>query len=309
MKVELVLNILARPVVKAHMESLSERMRTLEDFLLKQGLQLPGESSTGHGLPQPQENSQPKNGIQDSPALEDDMIEVLNPINAQLQTEEDHEHGLADVSDSSKQPLVQSTPSSASPQSTTSSQSILNHILSTHGHWSYDENSGRLRYFGPTTNFHIYSGAKNFPYILDSRGQERHGLSILEDISPATKEYLMDLYWTYYNTVLHVVHMEAFLDDQREGRHTHYSALLHICILAMGIRFADPTRPDINGLLLGTGRESRLQIEAKRLLEYELQIPGGLPSVQALLILGDLECAVGRDNTGWMYVGKGNCLI
>lgn len=291
------------------MESLSERMRTLEDFLLKQGLQLPGESSNEPKATNPSEHSQPQNGIQDSPALEDDMIEVLNPTNDQPQLRNTHEEGLADVSDSLKQPPTQSALSNASPQSTTSSQSILNHILSTHGHWSYDENSGRLRYFGPTTNFHIYSGAKNIPYILDSRGQERHGLSILEDISPATTEYLMDLYWTYYNTVLYVVHKEAFLEDQREKRHVNYSALLHICILAMGIRFADPTRPDINGLLLGAGRESRLQIEAKRLLEYELQIPGGLPSVQAMLILGDLECAVGRDNTGWMYVGKNNSVV
>ncbi|KEF56742.1 uncharacterized protein A1O9_06932 [Exophiala aquamarina CBS 119918] len=291
------------------MESLSERMRKLEDFLLKQGLQLPGESNDEQDAARPEECIRPRNGSTISAPLENDMIEVLNPAKEKPQAHDIHDRpdrpdkGLVDTATGLKPPSTQSVFSGASPQSTTSSQSILNNILSTHGHWSYDENSGRLRYFGPTTNFHIYSGAKHVPYILDSRGQERHGLSILEDISPATKEYLMDLYWTYYNSVLFVVHSEAFLADQREGRHVHYSALLHICILAMGIRFADSTRPDINGLLLGVGRESRLQLEAKRLLEYELQIPGGLPSVQALLILGDLECAVGRDNTGWMYVG------
>jgi hypothetical protein len=36
----------------------------------------------------------------------------------------------------------------------------------------------------------------------------------------------------------------------------------------------------------------------------ELERPGGIPSVQAFLLLGDLECGIGRDNTGWMYAGE-----
>ena len=34
------------------------------------------------------------------------------------------------------------------------------------------------------------------------------------------------------------------------------------------------------------------------MLEYELEQPGGIPSIVALLLLGDLECGVGRDNVG-----------
>jgi hypothetical protein len=50
-------------------------------------------------------------------------------------------------------------------------------------------------------------------------------------------------------------------------------------------------------------RESDLHREAKYLFEYELEKPRGIPSVQALLILGDLEGGVGRDDTGWMIGG------
>jgi hypothetical protein len=50
-------------------------------------------------------------------------------------------------------------------------------------------------------------------------------------------------------------------------------------------------------------RESSLHREAKYMLDFELERPGGIPSVVALLILGDIECAVGRDNLGWIYGG------
>ncbi|OCL04444.1 hypothetical protein AOQ84DRAFT_416253 [Glonium stellatum] len=50
-------------------------------------------------------------------------------------------------------------------------------------------------------------------------------------------------------------------------------------------------------------RESTLHREAKYMLDHELERPGGIPSVVALLLLGDLECQVGRDNPGWLYAG------
>jgi hypothetical protein len=39
------------------------------------------------------------------------------------------------------------------------------------------------------------------------------------------------------------------------------------------------------------------------MLDLELECPGGIPSVAALLLIGDLEVGVGRDNPGWMYAG------
>lgn len=50
-------------------------------------------------------------------------------------------------------------------------------------------------------------------------------------------------------------------------------------------------------------RESTLHREAKYMLDLELERPGGVPSIAALLILGDSEVGVGRDNVGWMYAG------
>jgi len=71
----------------------------------------------------------------------------------------------------------------------------------------------------------------------------------------------------------------------------------------MGYRYADTTRPDIRNLTL-TNKESTLHREAKYLVEFEFENPGGIPCVQALLILGQLESGCGRDSVGWTYAGK-----
>jgi hypothetical protein len=126
---------------------------------------------------------------------------------------------------------------------------------------------------------------------------------VIRGLSEETRDYLLDLYWKYYNSVLQVVSQEAFLEDKATGRSANYSGFLHVCLLAMGFRFADTKRQDMQPLLSHKDRENELHREARRLIEYELESPGGVPSVQALLILGDLECAAGQDNTGWMYVG------
>lgn len=51
-------------------------------------------------------------------------------------------------------------------------------------------------------------------------------------------------------------------------------------------------------------RSSVLSIQSRQLLDNELDKPAGLPLIQALLLLGDFECAVGRDSVGWLYAGE-----
>jgi len=277
-------------------------MRSLEELLLKQQSERstsnPGNTTT-LAVEQSQHNG-PSQATPPSTIEESETIEVEHAVNTN-----NPPVGPAPIDgDELQSPRVQSVCTNSSPLSTVSNDRVLTHILSTQGHWTYDDSTGRLRYFGPTTNFHIYSTLSNWAHSLDCRDQQRYGLSILRDIPQETQDYLLDLYWTYYNCVLFVVHREAFLSDMKEGRNAHYSAFLHLTLLAMGMRFADTSLPHVSGLLLGSGRESRIQREARRLVEFESASPGGLPSIQALLILGDLECATGRDGTGWMYSGR-----
>jgi hypothetical protein len=193
--------------------------------------------------------------------------------------------------------------------STSSKESIVKRLLSTRGHLSFDQLSGRLRYFGPTTNCHIYSELN--PSEDASRAaleQQRRTEKVIRSLSTDSNDYLMDLYWQHYNPVIHVVHREAFEEDRENGRTQYYSGFLHICMLAMAYqRCADKSRPDMMRIGL-PARESTLHKEAKYMLDCELEQPGGIPSIQALLLLGDLECGVGRDNLGWLYAGMANRL-
>ncbi|KIW74829.1 hypothetical protein Z517_11599 [Fonsecaea pedrosoi CBS 271.37] len=127
---------------------------------------------------------------------------------------------------------------------------------------------------------------------------------LLQRIPPASQTYLMDLYWEHYNRIFRIVHKESFYQGASNPGSPSYSGFLHVCLLAMGFTFADKSRPDMQRFLASTREgESTLHTEARRLAKYEMDIPGGLSSIQALLILADLESGVGRDVTGWMYVG------
>ena len=281
--------------------SLTERVALLETMLKEHGAEPPPANhppKTRHGLPRDEdpspsrktaetrtlqeENSSP--GSQPSPQ---DGFGDLDPDHIENQSH----HGDADSTGS---------PSMLPPPK---KDGMVSRLLSTRGHLSFDQLSGRLRYFGPTTNCHVHSDAENpFDMTQDSSEQARRAEKIIRSLPMETYEYLMDLFWTYYNSVIHVLHQEAFNEDREAGRTQFYSGFLHVCVLAMGFRFADKQRPDIQKISLPQ-MECTLHREAKYMLDHELERPGGIPSVVALLLLGDLECGVGRDNLGWLYGG------
>ncbi|KAL4963405.1 transcription factor domain-containing protein [Aspergillus stella-maris] len=182
--------------------------------------------------------------------------------------------------------------------------SMAHRLLSARGHVSFDQLAGRQRYFGPTTNCHIYLdiSSESEESRRQAIEQQRRTQRVLSALSQTAHDYLMQLFWTHYNSVIRVVHQEAFEAGKDAGGGPYYSGFLHICILAAGYRFADKQRPDMVRITL-PGRESLLHREAKYMLDYEMERPGGLPSIAALLLLGDLEVGCGRDNAGWLYSG------
>ncbi|KAK6366875.1 hypothetical protein LTS17_010426 [Exophiala oligosperma] len=186
-----------------------------------------------------------------------------------------------------------------------SSKGLTDRLLDPLGQLSIDHGTGRLRYFGPLTNLHSFWDVSLSTDIAKRRENNEITTSILRNLSVETHDYLMSCFWIYHNAIFHVVHKEAFYKDKESEKGKNYSGLLHICILAMGYRFADKSRQSVRRLAIATcPRESILHREAKRLFEHELRQPGGIPSIQALLLLADLECGCGRDNTGWMYAGN-----
>lgn len=184
-------------------------------------------------------------------------------------------------------------------------EDIVHRLLSTRGNLSFDQLSGRIRFFGPTANSHVYAESTDRFDSREPPEQVRRAERIIRSLNIETHDYLMSNFWEYYNSVLQIIDRPAFEADRESQNPKFYSSFLHITVLAMGYRGADMDREDMKRISLGN-RESTLHREAKYMLDIELERPGGIPSVQALLLLGDLECGVGRDNTGWMYSGKLN---
>lgn len=182
-------------------------------------------------------------------------------------------------------------------------EDVIHRLLSTKGNLSFDQISGRLRFFGPTANSHVYAEPTSLSDNHEPPEQIRRAVKTIQSLSQETHDYLIDGFFHYYNSVIQIIDRKAFETDRSSKSSKFYSHFLHIAVLAMGYRAADMDRDDMRQITLNP-RESTLHREAKHMLDIELERPGGIPSVQALLLLGDLECGVGRDNTGWMYSGE-----
>lgn len=180
---------------------------------------------------------------------------------------------------------------------------IIHRLLSTKNNLSFDQISGRLRFFGPTANSHVHAESTGLSDTREPPEQIRRAEKIISSLSRETHDYLIDGFFQYYNSVIQIIDRDAFEADRISKSSKFYSHFLHVTVLATGYRAADVDREDMRKITVNP-RESSLHREAKHMLDIELERPGGIPSVQALLLLGDLECGVGRDNTGWMYSGK-----
>ncbi|KAH6623429.1 fungal-specific transcription factor domain-containing protein [Chaetomium tenue] len=181
------------------------------------------------------------------------------------------------------------------------------HLLCTRGSYTFDQGARRTRFFGPTANHHVYAKSANTFAPLEQSSHDFRAEQLILNLRPATYDHLMRCFWEYYNSWQQVVDEPAFEAGRASQDARFYSVFLHLTMLAIGYRFADWDREDVKTITLGN-RESTLHREAKTMLEAELERPGGVPSVQALLMLADLECGVGRDTTGWMYSGMANRL-
>jgi hypothetical protein len=169
----------------------------------------------------------------------------------------------------------------------------------------FDMASGRVRFFGPTTNMHILSRSTSNSFKLKESFWPIS--TLVRDLSPETHDYIIDLFFDCHNSALHIVHKWAFFDDLRTGGTQWYSTFLHMCMLAEGYRYADKSRPDIRRLSSpapsSPSSSSIFHTHAKKMAELELVKPGGVPSIQAFFLLGDLEVGIGRDDVGWMFAG------
>ncbi|KAK2056517.1 fungal-specific transcription factor domain-containing protein [Colletotrichum caudatum] len=274
------------------MSSLSNRIAMLEGMLLERGVKPPPAvhpPKSRHGAPMPSGMSHGQQKSLDERLNAPEVPSPLGPGN---------QDGTASLRKG------QSSFCLPGPRM----EDVIQRLLSTRGTPSVDHFSGKLRVFGLDFNPHAHHTEPTDDSVCrEPTEQVCRAEHIIRSLTSPTHDYLMNNFWTYYNSVLKVVHRETFECSRESQDAKFYSPFLHVSMLAMGFRFADPGREDTKRIALGN-RESSLQREAKLMLEVVLERSGGIPGVQALLLLSDLECGVGRDYTGRMYAGMANRL-
>ncbi|KAF9775722.1 hypothetical protein IL306_006155, partial [Fusarium sp. DS 682] len=293
-----------RPISKAYMSSLSDRISMLEGLLLEKGVAPPPAthppktrrdfqdivtSTAGNLDLSPQ--SDPRSMGNEDHSLPDSHVDDFaiheNKSGAGNQREKRQLHSRSNE-DSPFRVLD------------SNQEDIVHRLLSTKGNLSFDQISGQLRFFGPTANSHVYAESTSLSDTCEPLEQIRRAEKIIQSLSRETHDYLIDQFFQYYNSVIQIIDRAALEADRILKSSKFYSHFLYMAVLGMGYRAADMDRDDMRKITVNP-RESTLHREAKRMLDIELECPRGIPSVQALLLLGDLECGVGRDNTGWMY--------
>ncbi|KAF2138300.1 uncharacterized protein K452DRAFT_301259 [Aplosporella prunicola CBS 121167] len=291
-----------KPISRAYVASLTDRIALLEQMLRDRGIEPPPvihppRVTTGlkANSPERSQGRRPSDLSEtNAPSLVDDSSAIESNVDESDDGYQSRQSSVS-VPQGSNPVLLGSAPAK--------DETMVGKLLSSRGHLGFDQISGSLRYFGPTMNCSLPSDAR---CVADRDGQAieqaQRANNVIRHLSPETHDYLLDLFWQHYNSNLHCVHREAFLEDYKHGGTQFYSPFLHICTLAIGYRYADRNHPEVQQLVL-PHRESTLHREAKYMLDIELDRPGGIPQVAGMLLLANLECAVGRDHTGWLYSG------
>lgn len=301
-----------RPISKAYMSSLSDRISLLEGMLLEKGVVPPPAAyppKTRHDF---QEGMATASGNSDPSPQADPKSpgsDARSPPDSHADDTAGNENDSAAAGSQYENTQLNRSSNEGSPFRMFDSkhEDVIHRLLSTKGNLSFDQISGRLRFFGPTANSHVYAESTSLSDSREPSEQIRRAVKTIQSLSQETHDYLIEGFFHYYNSVIQIIDRAAFEADRSSKSSKFYSHFLHITVLAMGYRAADMDRDDMRKITLNP-RESTLHREAKHMLDIELERPGGIPSVQALLLLGDLECGVGRDNTGWMYSGMANRL-
>ncbi|OQU94851.1 Fungal specific transcription factor domain-containing protein [Cladophialophora immunda] len=168
----------------------------------------------------------------------------------------------------------------------------------------FDRPRGRVQYFCPSNCFKRYFSEHVRPHqgAAESYRLEKHAYRILADVPAQIQDHLMGLFWSRYNETFHIVDRESFYGDLGTGASTSYSGFLHISCLAMGYLFADKKNPVMRHVTV-SDNVSVFHQEIKYILDGELEDPQGLTTIQTMLVLSDLQCALGMDDLGGLYAG------
>lgn len=132
-----------------------------------------------------------------------------------------------------------------------------------------------------------------------------HCVSIITGLDSALQIYLLDQFWSHFNSCIPVVHKSAFLASLEEAYGDFCSPELHLAALAMGLRRADHRRSDV--LQLSLPDWDSILHKKLRLVIDNLSTQNerrNITHVQAVIILAQLEWERGRDHAARLQLGR-----
>ncbi|KAI8714016.1 Zn(2)-C6 fungal-type domain-containing protein [Fusarium sp. LHS14.1] len=167
---------------------------------------------------------------------------------------------------------------------------------------------GQLRYYGPTSNLHMYTDGLQSLSTPSFRSVATEGIGVLrrlglnQEVPLALETHLAKLYFTWEDPAIHVVDQETFFAEKRrcllhDTGSPYYSETLNNAICAMGASLAAG-----EDLHLPEPASEFFSSRAKALLDVEMDSPT-VATVQALVIMSATEAASTRDARGWLYSG------
>lgn len=171
---------------------------------------------------------------------------------------------------------------------------------------SIDE-SGQLRYYGRSSGFYMLQSSKNFRDKALQFGVEEVNRLVVDPFEkppPDLSQHLLDIYFTYYYTLIPLLHKRTFMDSLNTDHPP--SLLLLNAIYAVSSRVspdprvrADPSQPDTAGDVFFE--------RARLLLDFEWN-NFSISTVQALLLMSSHQNGALKPTRGWLYSGMVNLL-
>ncbi|KAI0423540.1 fungal-specific transcription factor domain-containing protein [Xylaria sp. FL1042] len=171
------------------------------------------------------------------------------------------------------------------------------------------EPSGRVRCYGPTSNFNLVDmpAPDNLTVhrTVRSDGQDcLDRLGIGAAVPPDIEEHLANLYFAWQDPAIHVVNRSVYeeaKDQWQDGEETpYYSLALMNSICALGAAFEDRYHPTF--ITFPRSLSDFFADRAKALLDIELDNPC-TATVQALVVISGHDIGCKRDARGWLYSG------
>jgi Fungal specific transcription factor domain len=133
-------------------------------------------------------------------------------------------------------------------------------------------------------------------------------VEFLQTLPNNVNSMLLENFWTYYNGELQSIHRPTFEFGLRTHNPKSYSTFLHLCMLAIGIRYSEDTSKERSSFFSAFSKESMFHIRARQAVNTAIEEECNVHLLQGLLLFGDLEFGAGRYNNGWMHASKSSLL-